>query len=182
MTDREIKILQFLSQTRIATTKQIQMMYFSNVHHTICYNKLNGLIDKKLLKRKYYNISPHKNSYVYYLDKAPSKRNLQHDLLITEFMVQLTLNGYEIISFEKSPIIGGIVPDAEIWTDKGGIFLEIQLSPHECIKKYFNLKHKVERDIPSTLYIVTNQKIDTPKLRDMRIIIDNLSMGGISNV
>ena len=182
MTDREIKILQFLSQTRIATTKQIQMMYFSNVHHTICYNKLNGLIDKKLLKRKYYNISPHKNSYVYYLDKAPSKRNLQHDLLITEFMVQLTLNGYEIISFEKSPIIGGIVPDAEIWTDKGGIFLEIQLSPHECIKKYFNLKHKVKRDIPSTLYIVTNQKIDTPKLRDMRIIIDNLSMGGISNV
>ena len=182
MTDREIKILQFLSQTRIATTKQIQMMYFNNVHHTICYNKLNGLIDKKLLKRKYYNISPHKNSYVYYLDKAPSKRNLQHDLLITEFMVQLTLNGYEIISFEKSPIIGGIVPDAEIWTDKGGIFLEVQLSPHECIKKYFNLKHKVERDIPSTLYIVTNQKIDTPKLRDMRIIIDNLSMGGISNV
>ena len=182
MTDREIKILQFLSQTRIATTKQIQMMYFSNVHHTICYNKLNGLIDKKLLKRKYYNISPHKNSYVYYLDKAPSKRNLQHDLLITEFMVQLTLNGYEIISFEKSPIIGGIVPDAEIWTDKGGIFLEVQLSPHECIKKYFNLKYKAKRDIPSTLYIVTNQKIDTPKLRDMRIIIDNLSMGGISNV
>ena len=119
---------------------------------------------------------------MYYLDKAPSKRNLQHDLLITEFMVQLILNGYEIISFEKSPIIGGIVPDAEIWTNKGGIFLEVQLSPHECIKKYFNLKHKVKRDIPSTLYIVTNQKIDTPKLRDMRIIIDNLSMGGISNV
>lgn len=182
MTEREMLILDFMSKVRIATTKQIKQVFFNGLHHSICYNKLNGLIDKKLIKRKYMGISKYTSAYVYYIDKVPSKRNLQHDLLITETYVQLVLNGYKVISFEKSPIVCGIIPDAEIWTDKGGIFLEVQLSPHECIKKYFNLKYKVERDIPSTLYIVTNQKIDTLKLRDMRIIIDNLSMGGISNV
>lgn len=181
MTDRELLILDYLSNVRASTTKQIQDIFFIGLHHSVSYRVLNGLVDSKLINRKFYRIG-NKNTHVYYLDKAPGKRNIDHDLLITEFYTQLIKNGYEIISFEKNPIVAGIIPDAEIWfkekeSDKiHSLFLEVQLSEHDCIKKYYNFSSKVKRDIPATLYIVSDKKINIQKLRDFEIILDDLEM------
>lgn len=183
MTDREFLILDFLSKVRAATTRQIQNMFFQNVNISISYKVLQGLIDKKYIKRKYFNIQGKKNSYVYYLDRPPGKKILQHELLITEFYIRLEKNNFEVISFEKSPIVAGIVPDAII-EFKGRntrrtkyIFLECQLSPHDCISKYYNIKNNIKGDnFPSTLYIVTNQEIKNTQIRGLRIVIDSLDM------
>lgn len=181
MTDRELLILDYLSNVRASTTKQIQDIFFIGLHHSVSYRVLNGLVDSKLINRKFYRIG-NKNTHVYYLDKAPGKRNIDHDLLITEFYTQLIKNGYEIISFEKNPIVAGIIPDAEIWfkekeSDKiHSLFLEIQLSSHCCQRKYFNLQDKVSRDIPTTLYIVSDKEINIQKLRYFRTVTDNLKM------
>lgn len=185
MQERDMKILQLISDTRLCTTKQIQEALFQGVVPRVCYRRLQSLIDSNLVKRKYYRID-NKNMYVYFLDKPPGKKNLKHDLLITEFYIQLIKNGYEIISFEKSPIVAGIVPDAEVWfkskeSDKiYSSFLEVQLSEHDCLKKYYNLSSKANRKIPSTLYIVSDKKNTIQKLRDFQVVLDDLEMKKIN--
>ena len=63
------------------------------------------------------------------------------------------------------------------------MFLEVQLSSGDCILKYSNIKNKVSYDIPSTLYIITNQQMKYTKIRGLDIIIDDLNFsklkGGI---
>ena len=170
MQERDIKILEFMTQVRYCTNENIQDVFFQGLNHNVCYRRLNYLIDCKLIKRKYYHVD-NKNVYVYYLDKKPSKRLLQHELL----------------SFEKTPRVADIIPDGVISFKSGDkikqLFLEVQLSPNDCILKYSNIKNKVSYDIPSTLYIITNQQMKYTKIRGLDIIIDDLNFsklkGGI---
>ena len=79
-------------------------------------------------------------------------------------------------------MVGGIIPDAEVWLKDKGIFLEVQLSNHDTIKKYYNLKYKTHREIPNVLYIITDKYIQPQKLRDMNVIIDDLNMSRLKEV
>lgn len=185
MRERDMKILKFISDVRICTNEDIQESFFKGLNKNVCYRRLNYLVECKLIKRSYFNMGKNKNIYIYYLDKKPSVKILKHDLLITKFLVKLISEGYEIIEFEKSPCLGetltnSIIPDAIIKFKSSNdkikhIFLEVQLSEHDCIKKYYNIKSKVKAEIPNTLYIVTNQPMKHTSLRDLRVVIDDLS-------
>ena len=182
MTDRDFRILELLTTVRYATTKQIQEMIFPNLNPSVCYRRLSYLTSNKLIYRRYYNLGGNSNSYVYYLDKAPAKKSVKHELLITQFIVELTKLDIDILEVNKSPIYRGIKPDliARIRTKAGKermIFLEIQLSKHDCISKYFNL---YEGDIPAILYIVTNNKIEPPQIRGIRVVIDDVNFKKLS--
>ena len=178
MTERDIKILEYLTQVRVSTTEQIRKIFFAGLHHSVVYRRLQILVDSKLIKRSRYRID-NKNIYVYYLDNKPSKRNIKHDLLITEAYVKLSENDFRIIEFHHAPTVAGIIPDAIIKFKRINnqeikeMFLEVQLSAHNCISKYFNIKSKTNKDIPKTLYIVTDQKIKYTQLRDLKVVIDN---------
>lgn len=178
ITDRDMKILKFISDVRICTNDDIQKVFFKGLNANICYRRLTHLVECKYIKRSYFNIDGRKNVYIYYLDKKPSKKILKHDLLITKFLTML-YEDYEIISFEKTPMVAGIIPDAIIKfkvNDKiKHIFLEVQLQPYSIIEKYYNIKSKVN-DCPNTLYIITNQEIKNTKLRDLKVVIDDLEM------
>ena len=188
MQERDIKILEFMTQVRYCTNENIQDVFFQGLNHNICYRRLNYLIDCKLIKRKYYHVD-NKNIYVYYLDKKPSKRLLQHELLVTQFLVSLIKQGYELLSFEKTPKVADIIPDGVVSFKSGDkvrqLFLEVQLSSGDCIKKYRNIKRKVDYKLPSTLYIITDKEIKYTPLREINILIDDLNMnklkGGIFN-
>ena len=188
MQERDIKILEFMTQVRYSTNENIQDVFFQGLNHNVCYRRLNYLIDCKLIKRAYYRYM-NKNIYVYYLDKKPSKRLLQHELLVTQFLVSLIKQGYEVLSFEKTPKVADIIPDGTISFKSGDkvkqLFLEVQLSSGDCILKYSNIKNKVSYDIPSTLYIITDKEIKYTPLREINILIDDLNMsklkGGIFN-
>lgn len=189
MQERDMKILKFISDVRVCTNEDIQQAFFKGLSINMCYRRLNYLIDCKLVKRSYFNMGKNKNIYIYYLDKKPSVKILNHDLLITKFLVNLINEGYEILEFEKSPHIGEtisdcIIPDAIIKFKSSNdkikhIFLEIQISPNDCVKKYYNIKSKVKDDIPNTLYIVTNQDIKNTKLRDLKVVIDDLNFSKV---
>ena len=188
MQERDIKILEFMTQVRYCTNENIQDVFFQGLNHNVCYRRLNYLIDCKLIKRNYYHVD-NKNIYVYYLDKKPSKRLLQHELLVTQFLVSLIKQGYELLSFEKTPKVADIIPDGTISFKSGDkvkqLFLEVQLSSGDCIKKYRNIKRKVDYELPSTLYIVTDKEIKYTPLREINILTDDLNMsklkGGIFN-
>ena len=188
MQERDIKILDFMTQVRYCTNENIQDVFFQGLNHNVCYRRLNYLIDCKLIKRKYYHVD-NKNIYVYYLDKKPSKRLLQHELLVTQFLVSLIKQGYEVLSFEKTPKVSDIIPDGVVSFKSGDkvkqLFLEVQLSSGDCIKKYRNIKRKVNYELPSTLYIITDKEIKYTPLREINILTDDLNIsklkGGIFN-
>lgn len=96
--ERDINIINFVRNTKICTTEQIQNVLFQGVVPRVCYRRLQSLIDSNLIKRKYFRIN-NKNIYIYYASKLPSKKNMKHDLLITEIAVQLINHNFEIIKY-----------------------------------------------------------------------------------
>ena len=186
ITERDMKILEALTQLRFMTVKQIQDTIFSKKSPSISYKRLDHLIKCKLIKRKYYNLGEKSNAYVYYLDKAPKKKNLKHELLISQFYVELKKLNYEILSFEKTPIFNGFIPDGIVTfkTDKNQVkkmFLEVQLSKHDCISKYYNINPTNDPGIPSYLWVVTDQEQQQHSIRNLRIIVDDLKMTKLRN-
>lgn len=186
MTERDLKVLQFLTSTRIASTRQIQDSFFPGLNPSISYDRLKYLADNKFLKRNFYRIEPNRNSYVYYLDKKPSKKTLRHELLITQFYVELKKLNFEILSFEKNIIYKGFRPDAivEFKTDKQQVkkvFLEVQLSKHSVYEKYYNINTNAAADVPGYLWVVTDQEQQQHQIRNLRIIVDDLKMTKLKN-
>ena len=182
MTDRDFKILELLTSIRYATTRQIRDTIFPNLNPSVCYKRLNYLTSNKLIYRKYFNLGGNSNSYVYYLDRPPKKSIIKHELLISQFIVELSKLELDILEVGKGQIYRGIKPDlmVRIRTKAGKermIFLEVQLSKHDCVSKYFNLYRE---DTPAILYIVTNNKTEPPQIRGMRVIIDTLDFKKLS--
>ena len=177
MTDRDLKILELLTTVRYATTKEIKDIIFLKVSPSICYKRLSYLVNNKMIFRKYFNLGGNSNSHVYYLDRPPSRKNIAHELLISQFIVELSKLELDILEVDKGQIYRGIKPDlmVRIRTKAGKermIFLEAQLSKHDCVSKYFNLYRE---DTPAILYVATNNKIESPQIRGMRVIIDDLN-------
>ena len=106
--------------------------------------------------------------------------------MITQFYVELKKLNYEILSFEKTPIYRGFKPDAivEFKTDKEQVkkvFLEVQLSQHSVYEKYYNINPNADPNIPSYLWVVTDQPQQQHSIRNLRIIIDDLKMTKLRN-
>ena len=186
MTERDLLVLQFLTSTRAASTRQIQESFFSGLNPSVSYNRLKYLTDNKFVKRKYMHLDPNSNTHIYYLDKCPSRKTLRHELLITQFYVELKKLNFEILSFEKTPIYKGFRPDAivEFKTDKNQVkkvFLEVQLSKHSIYEKYYNINPNNDDAIPKYLWVVTDQEQQQHSIRNLRIIVDDLKMNKLKN-
>lgn len=168
----------------MCTREQIQDIYFPQVHQNVPMRRLKYLVDNDYLMRSYFNINNKKMYMFTILDKKPSKKLLKHDLLITEFATKLILSGYEIIDFKKSIVIGNVIPDAYIQIRKNGkiktLLLEMQLSSHDCIKKYYNFKETVlehtKWPVMPRLFVITNNQDLITDLQDIKVITDNLDM------
>ena len=176
---RKDEVLGFLSIVKLFTRRQVQELYFKDTSERYCNKFLSDLVESKLIKRKYFNISDNTNSYVYYTGRCPSKRLLKHDLLITECIIQL-LNNYSIKSIEKIPSYDNVIPDAHIQIRTGtkilDVFLEVQLSPNDCWSKYYNFSKKYKSDNKPLLYIVTDLDLNIQKLRDVNVVVDSIKL------
>ena len=182
MTDRDFKILQLLTSIRYPTPTQIRDTIFPKLHPSVCYKRLNYLTSNKLIYRKYFNLGGNSNSHIYFLDRPPSRKNIAHELLISQFIVELSKLELDILEVDKGQIYRGIKPDlmVRIRTKAGKermIFREVQLSKHDCVTKYCNL---YRGDTPAILYIVTNNKIEPKQIRGMRVVIDDVSFKKLS--
>lgn len=190
ITDRDIQVLNFLDKVRLATKEQIHELFFYNVSDKVTYRRLNKLSDEDFIKRSYYNLGKNKNVYVYYLDKKPSKKLIKHDLYITDLIVYLIKLQYEIVEFEKSPVIGRVIPDAYIKIRREGksknLLLEVQLSNNDCLSKYYNFEDVVLENtnwnIMPRLLILSDLNIKRIDLIDIKTIYSDLDMKGLGEL
>ena len=190
ITDRDLQILNFLDKVRLATKEQIHELFFSDVSDKVTYRRLNKLANEDFIKRSYYNLGKNKNIYVYYLDKKPSKKLIKHDLYITDLIVYLEKLQYKIVKFEKSPVIGRVIPDAYMKIRKDGktknLLLEVQLSKNDCLSKYYNFKDVVLENtnwnIMPKLLVLSDLNINRIDLIDIRVIYSSLDMRGLGEL
>ncbi|MGL4450446.1 MAG: hypothetical protein ACRCTZ_04560, partial [Sarcina sp.] len=145
MATRKDKTLELVNTVHYCTRRQIQELYYKDTNVRYCNRSLKELVDNKQLKRRYYNIEENTNSYVYYKNKALSKRLIRHDLLISETIVQFMKN-YSIKEVLKIPKIDDVIPDAMVVIRTGyslqPVLIEVQLSPNDCFTKYYNFAQK----------------------------------------
>lgn len=189
MTNRDMEILEFLTLSRICTRKQVQELLFENKHQNVPLRRLKRLADYGYVNRKMFKVENTRSVYVYYLDKKPSKKLVEHDLYITDFLVKLIKNNYEIIEFKKNFSLGNIISDGYINVKKNNrtkkILLEVQLSPHDCISKYYNFKEVIINntnwEVMPLLYVINNQGLNK-KLIDMKVIYDNVKIEKVGEI
>ena len=189
MQERDLKILSFLTMCRICTRKQVQELLFPDVHENIPLRRLKKLSDEGYINRKMFNVEGTKNMYVYYLDKQPKKKLITHDLYITDFLVKLIKNKYEILDFKKSPQIGNIIPDAYLKIIKNKrikrILLEVQISPNDCLSKYKEIKEIIIENtdwpVMPTLYVINNQGLNK-RMKDIKVIYDSIKIEKVGDI
>jgi hypothetical protein len=189
MQERDLKILSFLTMCRICTRKQVQELLFPDVHENIPLRRLKKLTDEGYINRKMFNVEGTKNMYVYYLDKQPKKKLITHDLYITDFLVKLIKNEYEILDFKKSPQIGNIIPDAYLKIRKNKrikrILLEVQISPNDCLSKYKEIKEIIIENtdwpVMPILYVINNQGLNK-RMKDIKVIYDSIKIEKVGDI
>ena len=189
MQERDLKILEFMTVCRVCTRRQVQELLFPNVHENIPLRRLKKLSDEGYINRKMFNIEGTKNMYVYYLDKQPKKKLITHDLYITDFLVKLIKNKYEILDFKKSPQIGNIIPDAYLKIRKNKrikrILLEVQISPNDCLSKYKEIKEIIIENtdwpVMPILYVINNQGLNK-RMKDIKVIYDSIKIEKVGDI
>ena len=189
MTDRDKAIVQFINEYELCTKEHIKELFFQECHANVCMRRLKKLAEDELINRFKYN----GNVFIYYASKKPSKRLINHDMYITDFVVKMLKQGYEIIEFKKSFMIGNIISDAYIrYKDQDGttrhLVLEIQLhnKVEDCILKYTDFKNiildnrKDWNSIPRIICI-TDMK-DRIELKGLKVLYDNTEMNNLDEV
>ncbi|MBP3927959.1 MAG: hypothetical protein J6D47_00130 [Peptostreptococcaceae bacterium] len=189
MTDRDKAIVQFINEYELCTKEHIKELFFPECHANVCMRRLKKLAEDELINRFKYN----GNVFIYYASKKPSKRLINHDMYITDFIVKMIKQGYEIIEFKKSFTIGNIISDAYIrYKDQEGttrhLVLEIQLhnKVEDCILKYTDFKNiildnrKEWNSIPRIICI-TDMK-DRIQLKGLKVLYDSTEMNNLDEV
>lgn len=189
MEARDKKVVDFINTFGLCRREHIKELYFSEVHQNICMRRLKKLSDDEHIKR----IKLEGNIFVYYSNKKPSKRLLRHDMYITDLIVKMIKQGYEIIDFKRSLVIGNIISDAYIrYKDTEGktrhCVVEIQLNNRvaDCINKYKRFKDiildsKVDwNTIPRIICITDMQQ--RVELKGLKVLYDNTEMNNLDEI
>ena len=194
MTDRDINIVNFIHEVGLATTKNINDLFFSDVSKTVLSRRLNHLVDYNFLKR--IRVKELNNSYMYYIDSKP--KHLVHELIGTSFYVALSNLGFNIIRFMRNKKLGNCIIDiiviAEINGSEEVFFVEVQRHFNhitKCTDKYKELYYsntwkEVFEDFPKVVvvsdmkYLPRYSEFEVLKIKtDCSDINKLLNLGGI---
>ena len=88
MQARDKNIINFINMVEICNRSHIKELFFPDVHQNICMRRLKKLSDDEYINRMKYD----GNTFIYYSDKKPSKRIINHDLYITSLVVNMIKN------------------------------------------------------------------------------------------
>ena len=184
---RDKNIIELIEKVGVITREQVQRVLFKNVHQNIPMRRLSYLSENKLIKRAYYQIEEHKNVYVYYLGKKPSKRNIQHEITVTEFITNV-MAITDVLEVNTHYVLGDIIADGYIkYRDSEGkirrLLLEVQLSNKvgDCINKYNDIKRIILDNRPDwqtipRLIVITDLEHNNEQLKHMKVKYDTTDM------
>lgn len=187
LVERDKNIIRLIENVGVITREQVQRVLFKNVHQNIPMRRLSHLTENKLIKRAYYQIEEHKNVYVYYLGKKPSKRNIRHEVTVTEFITNV-MAITEVLEVNTHYVLGDIIADSYIkYRDSEGkirrLLLEVQLSNKvgDCVNKYTDIRRTILDNRPEwqtvpRLIVITDLEHNNEQLKHMKVKYDTTDM------
>ena len=191
--DRDKRVVDLVRSSGVITREQIQKAIFGEVHINVPIRRLKFLVENKHIKRDFYNIEGHTNSYVYYVGKKPSKRTLSHNLMIAEFIARVyTLS--EVVEANANYRIGNIISDCYIkYKGSDGrvrhLFLEVQLSNRviDCTEKYNDIKNIILDEKPRwktipRLIVITDLPHQDEQMKNLKVKYDTTQMENLRGI
>ncbi|MEG1312485.1 MAG: replication-relaxation family protein [Romboutsia sp.] len=190
---RDKKIIELIEKVGVVNRDQIQRVLFKNVHQNVPMRRLTYLAENKLIKRSYYQIGEHKNVYIYYLEKKPSKRNIKHEITVSEFIIRV-MEITEVLEVSTHYTIGNIITDGYIrYKDNNSkirhLFLEIQLSNKvsDCVEKYEDIKNIILEnrkgwEVIPRLIVITDLEHHSEQVKNMKVKYDTTEMKNLREI
>lgn len=182
---RDLQVLKFINDTKVTDRNQIEKAFFKNVHSNVCMRRLKFLVEGSYVNRtRYKNMGNGDgyNGYIYFPVgiKKPSKKILNHNLMVTDFYATMLEAQIEVLSFQPTYMIGNIIADAYIkYRGNDGVirraFLEVQRSGKisDCVLKYNDIKSLIikEKDWNTMprLIVMTDLKDEKITLRNINV-------------
>lgn len=164
LTSRDLEIINFLEDYRVASTSTLAKMFFPNLN--TAHKRLKTLADEGVVNRARDIITA---EYIYYITKP---KQLRHTLLVSDFYRELSKR-VKVVKFKLSPKIDYLIPDAvfgyvHLGTSFIG-FLEVEISNKGLdlakYQKFFDGDYLKHYPIKPILYVVT----DRPKANNLSI-------------
>lgn len=136
ITNRDEDMLNWLSEFKLATTNQINSIFYNNI--SICNKRLLKLCKDKVVNRIK---DPYSKQYIYYTKRPKSLLQLKHYYIRNDFYIKLIQLGCSINNCLVEKKFGSIIPDLYIsfmyQNKQYTFFVEIERSEQKInVKKY----------------------------------------------
>jgi len=168
ITNRDMKVVDFLSEFKIAKTSTIVELFYDS--YRVAAKRLTELVNMGQLSRERGGWS----SEYYYFIKKP--KQLRHAMFLTDFYRELhkvaTIN-----KFIPKPTLGNIRPDALVEYQLNGVnrlaIIEIELSPKsDNGSKYDSFDWSAHLEYKPELIVVTSLRYECSKYKLYKIGTD----------
>lgn len=182
VTERDIKILEFLKEVNIADTKTLSILFFNGSLRR-CNQRLKILKDHKKIKCFRENVlSPN----IYYVGRKPA--NWKHKIVFSQLLGVLQLNNIKILKYRTPFICGNIIADGFIAINVDGInriyFVEVErtkkLNTDKYIDLYYSRKWKEFFPVMPSILCISDKKVRDSSVLDIRNI--NLSLDSVEAI
>lgn len=163
LTDRDVKIIEFLKNNKCADTETISHIFFNGSLRS-CQHRLKKLCDNGDLKSFRENIL---SQNIYYVKKKPS--SYKHALKVTQFIAELHKLGIEVLKVKTPYAIGNMIADSLLVVRVNGeikiLWLEVELTKFFNLSKYEDLYYsrKWKEALPNfgSIVVVSRKKVKT---------------------
>lgn len=176
ITERDIKILEFLKEVNVSDTKTLSILFFNGSLRR-CNQRLKILKDHKKIKCFREDIlSPN----IYYIGRKPT--NWKHKIVFSQLLGVLKLNEIKILKYRTPFIVGSVIADGFIAINIKGInkiyFVEVErtkkLDTDKYIDLYYSRKWKEFFPVMPSILCISDKKVSKSSVLDIKNINLNL--------
>lgn len=181
ITDRDKEIIQFLKDFKVASTNTISDLFFNSSLRP-CQRRLKYLCEHGYINSYQENVITEK---IHYVKRKPT--NLQHALILSQFMAKLKINNIEIIKYKVPYKFENIIADAfiAVRADNKNLiyFVEVENTKQFDLEKYEKLYYsrnwKEVFPIFPSIIVISNRKVNKNNLFniiDIKLDLSNLNI------
>ena len=162
LTERDLKIKEFLKDVVVADTETIHQIFFSNASLRTCQARLKLLVDNKVIRAFREDIF---SQNIYCLKKPSSYK---HKIVFSKLLGKLHKEGIEVLKYVTPLKVGNIIADGFIAVNVDGenkiYFVEVELTKYFNTKKYIDLyysrKYKEKFPVMPDILVISDKKVN----------------------
>lgn len=170
ITERDIKILEFLKEMNVSDTKTLSILFFNGSLRR-CNQRLKILKDHKKIKCFRDNVlSPN----IYYIGRKPT--NWKHKIVFSQLLGVLQLNNIKILKYRTPFICGSVIADGFIAVNVEGVnkiyFVEVErtkkLDTDKYVDLYYSRKWKEVFPVMPSILCISDKKVSESNILDIK--------------